>query len=65
MGPLRRLRFCIGCCGLRSDRTRRPAQYVASNPSMGLGAIADFSKADIGKRAAVYVAVAQQVWQSP
>jgi hypothetical protein len=41
------------------------AQYVASNPSMGLGPIAEFSKPDIAKRAAVYVAVAQQVWQSP
>lgn len=41
------------------------AAYVSANSCVGLDAIADFSKTDIAKRSATYVAVAQQVWQSP
>ncbi len=41
------------------------AAYVSASPLVGLAAIADFSMLDIAKRAGVYVAVAQQVWQTP
>ena len=41
------------------------ATFVLANPLIGLGAIPDFSKPDITKRSGVYVAVAQQVWQTP
>lgn len=41
------------------------AAYVAANFSLGLTAVADFSKADIVARAATYVAVAQQAWKAP
>lgn len=39
--------------------------YVQANAAIGLAAIPDFSKSDIGKRAKAYVAVAEQVWKSP
>lgn len=41
------------------------ATYVQDNPTAGLAPIADFGKSDIGNRAAMYVAVAQQLWQAP
>jgi hypothetical protein len=41
------------------------ANYVASNQAIGLSSIADFSKADIAVRSAIYVALSQQIWQSP
>jgi uncharacterized protein with ParB-like and HNH nuclease domain len=41
------------------------AKYVQDNPVIGLAGIEDFAKSDISKRAAVYVAVSQQVWKSP
>lgn len=41
------------------------AAYVQANPGIDLAAISDFSKTDIDKRGAAYVAVAQQVWKAP
>lgn len=41
------------------------ANYVVSNPSIGLIGIADFAKSDIDSRAAAYVALSRLVWQSP
>lgn len=41
------------------------AACVQDNPEIDLAAIPDFSKVDIDKRAAVYVAVAQEVWKTP
>jgi len=39
--------------------------YLKANPQICLVSITDFEKADIGKRAAVYIAVAQQIWKMP
>lgn len=52
-------------CNALYQNNPNVAAYAAANPTIGLGAINDFSKPDIGTRAAFYVAVAQQVWQSP
>lgn len=41
------------------------SSFFAGNPTINLASIGDFAKADIAKRASAYVAVAQQVWQSP
>jgi len=41
------------------------AAHAAANPALGVGPIADFAKADIAKRAALYVAAAQKVWETP
>lgn len=41
------------------------ATYVQDNPAIGLAPISDFAKSDIGNRATMYIAVSQQVWQSP
>lgn len=39
--------------------------YIQATPGINLAAISDFSKTDIEKRGAAYVAVAQQVWKAP
>lgn len=41
------------------------ASYITANPQVNLVAVADFAKADIATRASAYLAVAQQVWQTP
>jgi hypothetical protein len=41
------------------------AAYVSSNPTIPLSAISDFAKSDIDRRTSVYVALAEQIWQSP
>ena len=41
------------------------AACLQANSAIGVAAIADFSKLDIATRAGAYVAVAQQVWQTP
>jgi hypothetical protein len=39
--------------------------FAQNNTALGLGPIADFSKAHVATRAAAYVAVAQKVWEAP
>jgi hypothetical protein len=41
------------------------AAYVENNPGLGLSSVADFSKAHISKRSAVYESVAKEVWKMP
>lgn len=41
------------------------ASFVATYPAIGLGPIADFTRADIQSRAATYTAIAQHVWAVP
>jgi hypothetical protein len=52
-------------CGALYQNNPNVAAYVASNPGLSLASIDDFEKGDIAKRAAVYGAIAQQVWQMP
>ena len=41
------------------------ANYVTLHPDLGLESIADFSKADVAKRAGSYTAIAQLLWEVP
>lgn len=52
-------------CNALYQNNPNVSAYISANPAIDLVAIADFAKADISRRASAYVAVAQQVWQSP
>jgi hypothetical protein len=52
-------------CSALYESNPNVASYVVDNPGVGLSAVTDFGKSHIAERAAMYVAVAKQVWAIP